>query len=60
MIHFVLPPHTSHVTQPLDVGVFGPFKADVGVFGPFKAMYNKECHTYMYMKNNPGQTISKY
>jgi hypothetical protein len=24
---FVLPPHTSHQLQPLDVGVFGPFKA---------------------------------
>ena len=48
LILFVLPPNTSHVTQTLDVGVFGPFKA----------MYNKECHTYM--KNNPGQIISKY
>src|SRR5438046_7214084 len=22
----LLPPHTSHITQPLDVGVFGPLK----------------------------------
>ena len=51
MILFVLPPHTSHVTQPLDVGVFGPFKATS------MYMYNKECYTYM---NNPRQTISKY
>ena len=48
VILFVLPPHTSHLTQPLDVGVFGPFKA----------IYNKECQTYM--KNNPGLTITKY
>ena len=47
-ILFVLPPHTSHLTQPLDVGIFGPFKA----------MYNKECQAYM--KNNPGITITKY
>ncbi|XP_053389346.1 uncharacterized protein LOC128552342, partial [Mercenaria mercenaria] len=24
---FVIPPHSSHLVQPLDVGVFGPFKA---------------------------------
>ena len=27
-IPYALPPHTSHVTQPLDVCVFGPFKAN--------------------------------
>ena len=26
VILFLLPAHTSHLTQPLDVGVFGPFK----------------------------------
>ena len=26
----VLPPHSSHITQPLDVGVFGPLKREVG------------------------------
>jgi hypothetical protein len=26
IILFVLPPHTSHLTQPLDGGVFGPLK----------------------------------
>jgi hypothetical protein len=26
IVIFVLPPHTSHVTQPLDVAVFGPFR----------------------------------
>ena len=48
VVLFVLPPHTSHLTQPLDVGVFGPFKA----------MYNKECQTYM--NKNPGLTITRY
>ena len=23
---FVLPPHSSHILQPLDVSIFGPFK----------------------------------
>ena len=45
---FVLPPHTSHLTQPLDVGAFGPLKS----------MYNKECQ--MYLQKNPGINISKY
>ncbi|XP_045203754.2 uncharacterized protein LOC123556821 [Mercenaria mercenaria] len=48
VILFVLPPHTSHLTQPLDVGVFGPFKK----------MYSMACHSYM--QQNPGLTISKY
>ncbi|XP_045201837.2 uncharacterized protein LOC123555230 [Mercenaria mercenaria] len=29
IILFVLPAHTSHLLQPLDVGIFGPFKASV-------------------------------
>ncbi|XP_060606285.1 uncharacterized protein LOC132758607 [Ruditapes philippinarum] len=29
IILFVLPPHSSHLTQPLDVGIFGPFKKNV-------------------------------
>lgn len=48
VILFVLPPHTSHLTQPLDVAVFGPFKR----------MYSLSCHSYM--QQNPGLTISKY
>ena len=48
VILFVLPPHSSHLTQPLDVGVFGPFKC----------MYNHECE--IYKKNNPGISITKY
>ena len=48
VILFVLPPHTSHLTQPLDMGVFGPFKSQ----------YNKECKAYL--QKNPGVTITKY
>jgi hypothetical protein len=45
---FVLPPHTSHLTQPLDVGVFGPFKK----------FYYSECQ--QYLQKNPGAYITKY
>ena len=48
VILFVLPPHTSHLHQPLDVAIFGAFKR----------MYSRECH--YYMQQNPGLTISKY
>jgi hypothetical protein len=45
---FVLPPHSSHLTQPLDVGIFGPLKN----------IYNRECSTFM--QKNPGMSITKY
>ena len=48
VILFVLPPHSSHVTQPLDVAIFGPFKS----------MYFTECQAYM--RRNPGANITKY
>ena len=48
VVLFVLPPHTSHLTQPLDVGAFGPLKS----------MYSKECQ--MYLQKNPGINITKY
>ncbi|XP_053372948.1 uncharacterized protein LOC123560642 [Mercenaria mercenaria] len=48
VILFLLPPHSSHVTQPLDVGVFGPFKS----------MYYSECQNFM--KRNPGMNVTKY
>lgn len=48
VVLFVLPPHSSHLTQPLDVGVFGPFKCQ----------YNQECQ--IYMQKNPGVSITKY
>lgn len=48
VILFVLPPHSSHLTQPLDVGVFGPFKR----------MLHAECQTYM--RQHPGISITKH
>ena len=45
---FVLPPHSSHITQPLDVGIFGPMKKFI----------TSECHQYLH--NNPNQIITKY
>jgi hypothetical protein len=42
VVLFVLPPYTSHLTQPLDVGAFGPLKS----------MYSKECQ--MYLQKHPG------
>ena len=48
IILFILPPHSSHVTQPLDVAVFGPFKA----------IYYSECQAYM--KKYPGANITHY
>lgn len=41
-----IPPHTSHRLQPLDVSVYGPFKA----------FFNQACDNFM--TNNPGQTIT--
>ncbi|XP_041366777.1 uncharacterized protein LOC121381517 [Gigantopelta aegis] len=48
IVLFVLPPHTSHVTQPLDVGCFGPFK---------RHLY-AECAAFV--RTNSIQTITKY
>ncbi|MES9879448.1 MAG: helix-turn-helix domain-containing protein [Sedimenticola sp.] len=48
VIFFVLPPHSSHLTQPLDVGCFAPLKA----------IYNAECQRFM--RENPGQQITRY
>lgn len=48
IILFVLPPHTSHALQPLDVGVFGPFK---------NAFYQL---CFKFMRKNPGKVISRY
>ncbi|XP_053395668.1 jerky protein homolog-like [Mercenaria mercenaria] len=47
VVFFVLPPHTSHVTQPLDVGCFGPLKN----------IYHSECQAYM--RRNPGMQINR-
>ncbi len=48
IIMFCLPPHTSHETQPLDVGVFGPLKVQ----------WTAVCHEYV--QQNPGKLITKY
>ena len=34
---FILPLHSSHVTQPLDVGVFGPFVCLICLIVSFKS-----------------------
>ena len=47
VIMFCLPPHTTHVCQPLDCSFFGPLKKS----------WQQECH-HFYRKN-PGKVISK-
>lgn len=37
IVLFVLPAHTSHILQPLDIGCYGPFQK----------MYHNECHKFM-------------
>ena len=48
IILFVLPAHTSHALQPLDVGCFGPLKR----------AYNAECQNFL--RTNIGRAISRY
>ena len=48
IILFILPAHSSHLLQPLDVAVFGPMK---------KHYYN-ECSKYLF--NHMGRIITKY
>lgn len=48
IILFVLPPHTTHVLQPLDVGCFGPFEVS----------YNSACQTFL--RRNKGRTVTSY
>ena len=48
IILFVLPAHSSHILQPLDVGCFGPFQK---VFAT-----EVDC----FMKQNVGQVLNKY
>ena len=48
VIVFCLPPHSTHRTQPLDKGVFGPLKR----------AWREECHEYL--SNNPGKVITRY
>ncbi len=48
VILFTLPPHTTHITQPLDRGCFGPLKT----------AWRSSCHEFM--RNNPGKVITKF
>lgn len=45
---FVLPPHTTHLTQPLDKSAFGSLKV----------CWRKICHNFI--AKNPGRTITRY
>ena len=44
---YCLPPHSSHITQPLDVGFFKPLKAS----------WTKACETFCL--EHPGSSVSK-
>lgn len=48
VILFVLPPNTTHLTQPLDKGVFGPLKK----------RWREVCHDYLV--KHPGRVVTKY
>ena len=45
---YCLPPHSSHITQPLDVGFFKPLKVS----------WAKACETFCL--EHPGSSVSKY
>ena len=48
IVIFCLPPHSTHVAQPLDVSFFRPLKV----------YWSEACHTYM--QSNPGCVVTKY
>ena len=48
VIIFALPPNTTHLTQPLDKGCFGPLKE----------YWKEECHNYM--SSNPGMVVNRF
>ena len=43
-----LPPHSTHLTQPLDKGCFDPLKSS----------WREECHNYL--TKNPGKVVTQY
>ena len=45
---FCFPPNTTHLTQPLDKGVFGPLKT----------YWHQECQEYM--AKNPGKVVTQF
>lgn len=47
VIVFALPPHTTHITQPLDRGCFSPLKA----------AWREECHNFS--TKNPGRVVTR-
>ena len=47
IILMVLPPHSSHLLQPLDVGLFGPLKL----------AFSSQCSEFM--RTNPGRVITR-
>ena len=48
VIMFCLPPHTTHLTQPLDKGCFGPLKMH----------WQQEC--WSYITTHPDRVITHY
>ena len=48
VIVFCLPPHTTHLTQPLDKGCFGPLKM----------CWRQKCQEYL--SSNPGKVVTRY
>lgn len=45
---FCLPPHSTHLLQPLDNGAFGSLKSH----------WSQACHEYM--SRNPGKVVNRY
>ena len=50
IIIFCLPPHSSHETQPLDKGPFGPFKC----------RWKEVCHKFIFICDNPGKVVTRF
>ena len=48
VILFYLPPHSTHLTQPLDKGCFGPLKS----------AWKEVCHGFL--TKNPGKVVTRY
>ena len=48
IVMFCLPPHSTHVAQPLDVSFFRLLKV----------YWSEACHKYM--QENPGHVVTKY
>ena len=48
VILFCLPPHTTHLLQPLDKGCFGPLKV----------CWRRECQAYL--RRNPGKVMTRF